>query len=54
MLRESVRIAFTYPALNELEFFASDIQNAYLQTLASKNIILFVDQSLGVRMWVRL
>ena len=28
--RESVRIAFTFAALNDLDFFAADIQNAYL------------------------
>ena len=29
--RENVRIAFTYAALNELDVFAADVQNAYLQ-----------------------
>ena len=28
---ESVQIAFTYPALNDLEMFATDIRNTYLQ-----------------------
>ena len=28
--RESVRIAFTYTALNDLEVFAADIINAYM------------------------
>ena len=28
--RESVRISFTYVALNDLDVFAADIQNAYL------------------------
>eukprot|EP00957_Ditylum_brightwellii_P109025 8316709-Ditylum_brightwellii.AAC.1 len=29
--RESVKIAFTYAALNNLDAWAADIQNAYLQ-----------------------
>eukprot|EP00957_Ditylum_brightwellii_P085679 6517905-Ditylum_brightwellii.AAC.1 len=29
--RESVRIAFTYVVLNNLDVWAADIQNAYLQ-----------------------
>ena len=33
--RESVRIAFTYAALNGLDVFAADIQNAYLQAPSS-------------------
>jgi hypothetical protein len=32
--RESVRIAFTYAALNGLDVFAADIRNAYLQAHA--------------------
>lgn len=34
--RESVRIAFTYAALNDLEVMAADIQNAYLQAPISE------------------
>ena len=34
--RESVRIAFTYAALNGLDVFAADIQNAYLQAPSSQ------------------
>ena len=34
--RESVRIAFTYAALNDLDVFAADIQNAYLQAPCSE------------------
>ena len=30
VLRESVRIVFTYAALNGLDVFAADIRNAYL------------------------
>ena len=33
--KESVRIAFTYAALNQLEVCASDIRNAYLQVPSS-------------------
>ena len=33
---ESVRIAFTYAALNDLPVCAADIQNAYLQAPASE------------------
>jgi hypothetical protein len=39
--RESVRIAFTYAALNGLDIFAADIRNAYLQAPSSqKNYII--------------
>jgi len=34
--RESVRIAFTYAALNGLDIFAADIRNAYLQAPSSQ------------------
>mmetsp|Transcript_27022 Transcript_27022/g.31442 ORF Transcript_27022/g.31442 Transcript_27022/m.31442 type:complete len:84 (+) Transcript_27022:688-939(+) len=34
--RESVRIAFTYAALNELPVMAADIRNAYLQARTSE------------------
>ena len=34
--RESVRIALTYEALNDLDVFAADIWNAYLQALSSQ------------------
>ena len=34
--RESVRIAFTYAALNGLDVFAADIRNAYLQAPLSQ------------------
>ena len=33
--REIVRIVFTYAALNGLDVFAADIQNAYLQAPSS-------------------
>ena len=34
--RESVRIALTYAALHDLEVFAADVQNAYLQAPSSE------------------
>ena len=34
--RESIRIAFTYAALNGLDIFAADIRNAYLQAPSSQ------------------
>ena len=35
VIRESVRIAFTHAALNDLEIFAADISSAYLQAPCS-------------------
>ena len=35
--RESVRIAFTYAALNGSGVWAADVQNAFLQASCSKN-----------------
>ena len=34
--RESVRIAFTYAALNSLDIWATDVQNAFLQAPCSE------------------
>eukprot|EP00957_Ditylum_brightwellii_P067699 5138671-Ditylum_brightwellii.AAC.1 len=34
--RESVRIAFTYAELNNLDVWATDIQNTYLQAPSSQ------------------
>ena len=34
--RESVRIAFTYAALNDLDIWACDVQNAYIQAPSSE------------------
>ena len=34
--RESVRIAFTYTALNDLDIWACDVQNAYIQAPSSE------------------
>ena len=36
MSRESVRIAFTYTVLNDVDMFAGDIKNAYLQAPSSQ------------------
>eukprot|EP00957_Ditylum_brightwellii_P054090 4096995-Ditylum_brightwellii.AAC.1 len=39
--RESVRIAFTYAALNDLSVCAADIRNVYLQApLSQKDYII--------------
>ena len=44
--RESVRIAFTYAALNDIDIFAADIQNAYLQSpLLQKHYVICGDGS---------
>ena len=37
--REIIRIAFTLAALNDLDIFAADIQNAYLTDPYGENII---------------
>ena len=37
--RESVRITFTYAALNGLDVFAADTQNAYLQAPSSQSLV---------------
>ena len=34
--KETVRIAFTYAALNNLNLFAADIKNAYLRALITE------------------
>jgi len=34
--RDRIRIAFTYAVLNDLDVFATDIRNAYLQALSSQ------------------
>ena len=36
VLCESVRIAFTYATLNDLDVFAADVRNAYLQSPSSQ------------------
>ena len=41
--RESVRIAFTYAALNYLDLFVADVRNVYLQAPSSqKDYIVYV------------
>ena len=47
--RESVRIALTYVALNDLDVFAADIQNAYLQALSSQKDYIICGPEFGVK-----
>ena len=46
--RESVRIAFTYAALNEVDVWACDIQNAYLQAPTTKKYYIICGQEFGL------
>ena len=46
--RESVRIAFTYAALNGLEVFAADIRNAYLQAPSSQKDYVICGPEFGI------
>ena len=46
--RESVRIALTYAALNELDVFAADIRNAYLQAPSSQKDYIICEPEFGV------
>ena len=46
--RESVRIALTYAALNELDVFAADIRNAYLQAPLSQKDYIICGPEFGV------
>ena len=46
--RESVRIAFTYAALNGLEVFAADIRNAYLQAPSSQKDYVICGAEFGI------
>ena len=46
--RESVRIAFTYAALNGLEVFAADIQNAYIQAPSSQKDFVVCGVEFGI------
>ena len=46
--RESVRIALTYAALNDLDVFAADIQNAYLQAPSSQKDYIICGPVFGV------
>ena len=47
VLRESVRIALTLAALNDLEVKISDIQNAYLTTSVTEQIWIILGPEFG-------
>ena len=47
--RESVCIALSYAALNDLDVFAANIQNAYLQALSSQKDYIICRPELGVK-----
>ena len=49
--RESVRIAFTYVALNDLDIMAGDIQNAYLSAPCSKKYWIRMGPEFGTKKW---
>ncbi len=46
--RESVRISFTYAALNGLDVCAADIRNAYLQALSSQKDYIVCGPEFGI------
>jgi hypothetical protein len=46
--RDSIRIAFTYAALNGLEIFAADIRNAYLQAPSSQSDYIHCGPEFGI------
>ena len=46
--RESVCIAFTYAALNGLDVFTADIQNAYLQVPLSQKHYIICNPEFGL------
>lgn len=46
--RESVRIAFTYAALNGLDVYAADIRNAYLQAPSSQKDYIICGPEFGL------
>ena len=46
--RESVRIAFTYAALNGVDIFAADIRNAYLQAPSSEKHFIICGPEFGL------
>ena len=50
--RESVRIEFTYAALNGLDVWEADVKNEFLQAPSSESTIQFVDQILVVSLLV--
>ena len=45
--RESVRIAFTYAALNDLDVWVGDVQNAYLQAPCSEKYYTVLGPEFG-------
>ena len=45
---ESVRIVFTYAALNGLDVFAADIRNAYLQAPSSQKDFIICGEEFGL------
>ena len=47
--RESVRISLTYAALNDLDIFAADIRNAYLQAPSSQKDYIICGPEFGVK-----
>jgi hypothetical protein len=46
--RESVRIAFTYAALNGIDVYAADIRNAYLQAPSSQKDYIVCGPEFGI------
>ena len=46
--RESVRIVLTYAALNDLDVFSADIQNAYLQAPSSQKDYIICGPEFGI------
>ena len=46
--RESVRIAFTYAAINGLDVFAADVRNAYLQAPSSQKDYIVCGTEVGL------
>ena len=46
--RESVRIAFMYAALNDLQVFVADIHNAYLQAPSSQKDYVVCGPEFGI------
>ena len=46
--RESIQIAFTYAALNDLQVFAADIRNAYLQAPSSQKDYVVCGPEFGI------
>eukprot|EP00956_Cyclotella_meneghiniana_P027526 scaffold61861_cov42-Cyclotella_meneghiniana.AAC.2 len=46
--RESVRIALTYAALNDLDVLAADIRNAYLQAPSSEKHYIICGPEFGL------